>query len=103
MGEFREGLTGLRGTAGNSHLFQVSVTGSDGGGRQLAGGGGQPEKGSEELDADDEDPGPGGVRPEDVQFFLKAVVQAVLLFGSDIWVLTPRMERALGNFQHRVA
>ena len=35
--------------------------------------------------------------------FFKAVVQAVLLFGSEMWVLTPRMGRALGSFQHGVA
>ena len=35
--------------------------------------------------------------------FFKAVTQAVLLFGAETWVLTPRMERALGSFQHRVA
>ena len=35
--------------------------------------------------------------------FYKAVSQAVLLFGSDTWVLTPRMERALDSFQQRVA
>ena len=35
--------------------------------------------------------------------FLKAVVQVVLLFGSETWVLTPHMERALGSFQHKVA
>ena len=35
--------------------------------------------------------------------FLKAVVQAVLLFGSETWVLTTHMERALGRFQHRAA
>ena len=29
-GEFREGLPGLRGTAGNSHLVQVYRTGPDG-------------------------------------------------------------------------
>ena len=33
----------------------------------------------------------------------KAAVQAVLIFGSDTWVLTPRMERALGIFQHSFA
>ena len=33
----------------------------------------------------------------------KVVVQAVLLFGSETWVMTPCMERALGSFQHRVA
>ena len=33
----------------------------------------------------------------------KAVVQAVLLFGSEMWVKTPRMGGAIGGFQHRVA
>ena len=32
--------------------------------------------------------------------FFKAVVQAVLLFRAETWVLTPRMERALNSFQH---
>ena len=35
--------------------------------------------------------------------FFKAVVQAVLLFVSETWVMTPRIGRALGSFQHRVA
>ena len=35
--------------------------------------------------------------------FFKAVVQAVLLFGAETWVTTPRMEGALSSFQHRVA
>ena len=35
--------------------------------------------------------------------FFKAVVYAVLLFGLEIWVINPRMGRALGGFQHRVA
>ena len=35
--------------------------------------------------------------------FYKAVSQAVFLFGAETWVLTPRMERALDSFQHRVA
>ena len=26
-----------------------------------------------------------------------------MLFGAETWVLTPRMERALDSFQHRVA
>ena len=35
--------------------------------------------------------------------FYKAVAQAVLLFGAETWVITPRMDRALDSFQHRVA
>ena len=37
------------------------------------------------------------------EFFYKAVAQAVLLFGAETWVLTPRMEQVLDSFQHRVA
>ena len=35
--------------------------------------------------------------------FLKAVVQQVLLFGAETWVVTPRMERALNAFMHGAA
>ena len=32
--------------------------------------------------------------------FFKAVVQQVLLFGAETWVVTPRLERALNSFMH---
>ena len=32
--------------------------------------------------------------------FFKAVVQVVLLFGVETWVITPRIERALDSFMH---
>ena len=32
--------------------------------------------------------------------FFKAVVQLVLLFGAETWVVTPRIERALESFMH---
>ena len=35
--------------------------------------------------------------------FYVALVQAVLLFGSKAWVLTPRLEKALLGFRHREA
>ena len=35
-------------------------------------------------------------------FFFKYVVQAVLLFGLETWVVTPLMGRALGGFQDQV-
>ena len=41
--------------------------------------------------------GSGGVRT-----FFRSVTQAVLLFEVETKVLTPRMEQALSNFQHRV-
>ena len=50
----------------------------------------------------DFEPGGGGSKGVMV-FFLKAVTQAVLLFGEEMWVLTPRMEQALSSFQNRFA
>ena len=44
-----------------------------------------------------------GEDPKVLLKFYKAVAQAVLLFGAETWVLTPRMERALDRFHHRVA
>ena len=38
-----------------------------------------------------------------LQAFYIAVTQAVFLFGSETWVLTTRMEKALESFQSRVA
>ena len=35
--------------------------------------------------------------------FFKAVVQQVLLFGAETWVMTPRIERALDRFMHGAA
>ena len=35
--------------------------------------------------------------------FFKAVVQAVLLFGAETWVLNPKIERALERFMHGAA
>ena len=35
--------------------------------------------------------------------FFKGVVQQVLLFGAETWVVTPRMERALSGFLHGAA
>ena len=46
---------------------------------------------------------PGGGGSEGVGTFLKAVTQAVLLFGAETWVQTPRTERDLDSFQRRVA
>ena len=36
------------------------------------------------------------------RLFLKAVIQAVLLFGAETWVVTPSMSKSLGGFQHQV-
>ena len=43
--------------------------------------------------------GDGG--SEGVKTFFKAMTQAVILFGAETWVLTPRMDQALSSFQHR--
>ena len=44
-----------------------------------------------------------GADPKVSGHFYKAVAQAVLMFREETWVLTPRIERALDRFQHRVA
>ena len=36
-------------------------------------------------------------------FFFKAIVQSVLLFGADTWVVTPYVVLVLGGFQYQVA
>ena len=43
-----------------------------------------------------------GAAPRVPRLFFKAVVQAVLLFGVDTWVVTPRTRKALGGFQTQV-
>ena len=43
-----------------------------------------------------------GANPRVVGMFFKSVVQAVLLLGSRMWVLTPCMGRDLGKFQYGV-
>ena len=44
-----------------------------------------------------------GAAPQVSGFFFKDVVQAVLLLGSENWVVTPRMGKTLGGFQSQVA
>ena len=43
-----------------------------------------------------------GAVPQVSGFFFKAVVQAVLLFGAETWVVTPLMGKALGGFETQV-
>ena len=42
-----------------------------------------------------------GAAPQVSGFFFKAVVQAVLLFGAETWVVTPCMGKAVGGFRPR--
>ena len=44
-----------------------------------------------------------GAAPRGSEFFFKAVVQSVLLFGAETWVFTPRMGWVLAGFQEHVA
>ena len=47
--------------------------------------------------------GQEGTIPRVSEIFFKELVQAVLLFSSEKWLLTPRMGWDLGSFQHRVS
>jgi hypothetical protein len=44
-----------------------------------------------------------GTPPKMMASFYKAIIQAVLLYGADSWVLTQEMERKLQSFHHRCA
>ena len=44
-----------------------------------------------------------GADPKVLGNCFKVVTQAVLLFGAEIWVMTPRVERALSSIQYRNA
>ena len=44
-----------------------------------------------------------GATPRVSRFFLKAMIQAVPLFGAETLVVTPFMGKALGGFQTQVA
>ena len=95
-----DGLRGLRETTRGGTKFQVPGENTDGGRRRLASGGGKPGEGTEDLGTDEADTEQGRGRQESVGKFFKAVVQQVLLFGAETWVLTPRIERDLYSFVH---
>ena len=44
-----------------------------------------------------------GATPRVYGLLFKAVIQALLLFGAETWVVTPHMGAALGGFQTQVA
>ena len=54
----------------------------------------------EELGTAEADTGREGADKRILGKVFKAVVQHVLLFGAETWVLTPRIERALDLFMH---
>ena len=103
MGELGEGLSGLRGNIEDRDVFQVSrrvLTARDGDWTEVAGNLQKARKiwvwMTRILIWERVDLKVSGC-------FFKAVVQAVLVFGAEMWILNPRMERALSSFQHRFA
>ena len=44
-----------------------------------------------------------GAEPRTAAVFYKAVVQSVLLYGCETWVVTPAVLKALSGFHHKVA
>ena len=55
------------------------------------------------MEEDDENPEQGGSEAAGVWIFFKAAVQSVLLFGAEMWVVTPCTVRVLGGLQYQVA
>ena len=56
----------------------------------------------EELGSVDEDLGKAGENPRVSGMLFKAVMQAVLIFVSETWVINPCMVWSLKGFKHRV-
>ena len=54
------------------------------------------------MEEDDENYQQVGGGAAGVRIFFKSVVKAVLLFGSDTWVVTPCMVKVLGGLQVQV-
>ena len=46
--------------------------------------------------------GQEGSDPRTFGNFYKAMVQSTLFFGSETWVMSPRIGRTLGRFHHRL-
>ena len=99
-GQHGEGLRGLWEAAGDCVDFQAPGTGDDNERRRLARRGGQPVESAEELGRLLQIINREGADAKVSGNFFKAVMQAVLLFRAETWVLTPRIERALESFQH---
>ena len=72
-------------------------------GEYLAHGGGQPIESKGELGASIKDPGKGRGNVRVLGKFFNTAVHAVLLFGSEMWLMNPHMVHTLGCFQHREA
>ena len=69
----------------------------------MASGGGKPWEGTEELGAAERILSREGEDKRVLGIFFKAVVQQVLLFGAETWVLTSIIKRVLDSFMHGVA
>ena len=59
-------------------------------------------EGMEEVATYVSDPSTGGGRHGDVNIYLKAFVQSILLSGSEIWLVTPCSNQKLGGFHKRL-
>ena len=55
------------------------------------------------MGLNDKETGTGRHRHTGVGDIFKVVVQALLLFGLEMWVMTPRTGWALGGFHYRMA
>ena len=97
-GDFREVLPGLSGTDRDSNLVKLTGTGYDGRGRQRPEVSGNLRKSRKSWTRMTRILGREGAYPRTSVLLFKAVVQAVSLFGLETWVLTSRMEQALGSF-----
>ena len=94
-----KGLPGLQQTAIIINFLQILGAYLDGFRWQLVGSVGGPVEGKEDLGVSVKNLGEGGGRGggQGCRGYSKAMVQAVLLWGEETWVMTPCMSRPLGG------
>ena len=100
-GTYGEGLLSIWDTADGSSLVQVLGTNVVVLQQRLVSGGTETTSGKGKVGTNGESLGREEADRRTAGRFYVAVVQAVLLFGSETWAITPWMDKALKGFHHR--
>ena len=95
------GLLGIRDTSDGSSFVQVPGTKCFVLQRKLAGGGTEHGVGEGKLGTNGEVLGSEGADRRTAGRFCVAVVQYVLLIGTETWLVTPQLEKAPKGFHHK--
>ena len=82
---------------GNGYLLSILGKGDLGGGNLLASSSKEFVKGEIGVEEYDKNPQQGGGIAAGIWLLFKSMVQVVLFFGEETWVVTPCMGRVLGG------